>query len=842
MPLQPKKKSPPPDGFTGWGHNSSKINDAQVQKWIGEKSPQSNIALRSRRDHMGIDVDAYKGSGEDTYSRIVADMGPLPATWVSSARDDGASGIRHYRLPEGAEELAWPGKIGDGIETVHYGHRYTVAPPSVHPEKDEFNQPQIYRWYAPGEDPVGFGSSDIPRFEDLTELPMEWVEYFTKGRYHRILPEKDLGTPRESTKFVTAWIAERAGEPCARMVSSLERITEGFEGAGAHDNGRDGIWELMCLSAEGHPGLSEVISNLHDSFIAEATDEYREGTSRGPAEAEKEWLDYRDRAVKKVLIRMEAGDWEGSKCSCTGFTPEGRPKERIDVDSYHIHDALAICYDAVRARKETGWLGMYHSNGKMRELTPYGLREVTVNSLRPIVARRVDWIRWKGGENPMPVPVNPTKDFLGSMLEDATMRDELPEIRGVVRTPYYALVDGEPVLLSENGYHRAAKVYMQMDERLANEMVDKMNEEPPYSWVEKAKKLIGDIFFDFPFVSRADKATAYAALILPFVRELVEGPTPLHLIDAPKAGTGKGLLTEVIGLISCGTLEQAEGYHTVAVTDDRNRNVELAKEITTRLSQFPRVLVLDNVNHKLDSGPIASALTSETFQARLYGKNDQMIQMPNRALWIATSNNLKASDEIRRRIVWCRMNAKVENPAERSKFKHADLLAYVKQNRPALVWAVLTIVANWIQEGMPGSNVKMGKYESWVSVVPGILECGGIEGLLENRQAFNEAAADEETTLDSLVEEWYATFKRERVSVEQLLTLEATDELVPTDAKSRGLRLGRLLAEAREQVVSGHMIIHTKPQNKSRFHLGDPEALKVGSKRAPKRKRLGSRG
>lgn len=34
-------------------------------------------------------------------------------------------------------------------------------------------------------------------------------------------------------------------------------------------------------------------------------------------------------------------------------------------------------------------------------------------------------------------------------------------------------------------------------------------------------------------------------MLNPFVRDLIDGPTPLHLIEAPVAGTGKGLLASI---------------------------------------------------------------------------------------------------------------------------------------------------------------------------------------------------------------------------------------------------------------------------------------------------------
>jgi len=40
--------------------------------------------------------------------------------------------------------------------------------------------------------------------------------------------------------------------------------------------------------------------------------------------------------------------------------------------------------------------------------------------------------------------------------------------------------------------------------------------------------LIDDLLVDFPFVDDSDRAHAIAAIILPFIRRMIDGPTPMH--------------------------------------------------------------------------------------------------------------------------------------------------------------------------------------------------------------------------------------------------------------------------------------------------------------------------
>ncbi len=88
----------------------------------------------------------------------------------------------------------------------------------------------------------------------------------------------------------------------------------------------------------------------------------------------------------------------------------------------------------------------------------------------------------------------------------------------------------------------------------------------------------------------------------PFARQLIHGVTPLHVIDAPTQGTGKSLLAEVSILPFA-----ADG---VAATPALEGDEEWRKKITSLLLRAKTHIWVHNINHKLDSASLASALTS----------------------------------------------------------------------------------------------------------------------------------------------------------------------------------------------------------------------------------------
>jgi hypothetical protein len=99
--------------------------------------------------------------------------------------------------------------------------------------------------------------------------------------------------------------------------------------------------------------------------------------------------------------------------------------------------------------------------------------------------------------------------------------------------------------------------------------------------------LLDDVFCDFPFKDAASRSHVFAALLLPFVRELIDGPTPLHLFDAPTPGTGKGLLMNVLSLIHTG-----RGAAMISAPSDDD---EWRKRITAMLFRGQKQIVLDNL-------------------------------------------------------------------------------------------------------------------------------------------------------------------------------------------------------------------------------------------------------
>jgi hypothetical protein len=290
---------------------------------------------------------------------------------------------------------------------------------------------------------------------------------------------------------------------------------------------------------------------------------------------------------------------------------------------------------------------------------------------------------------------------------------------------------------------------------------------------------------------------------------MIPGPTPLLALDAPTAGTGKGLLAETIGIIVTGAAP--------AVMNDARQEEEIRKRVTSVLLRGHPVVLIDNVKRRLTSATLAALLTATSWGDRILGGND-MVSLPNRSLWMTTGNNLDFDFEIARRTIWCRLDAKLDRPSERVGFRHERLSKWLQDNRHELVWALLVILQNWIANGRPSwTGLPLGSFESWCDVVGGALTAAGIEGFLDNRNDLYRQADTETEEWRAFLASWWGAFGANPVKAAQLLALTQQDHLllslfatardVATD-RSLVTRLGAALTARRDRRYGPYFIRH----------------------------------
>ena len=390
---------------------------------------------------------------------------------------------------------------------------------------------------------------------------------------------------------------------------------------------------------------------------------------------------------------------------------------------------------------------------KIDEKQQVSIDEIKVYGIRHLLERSANFI----GENEKPVvpPMNVVHDIL------AMGNWDFPPLVGIVETP---VLRPDGTILSKSGYDPFTGLYLQPDPKL---VIDLIPEHPSREQVRSALSLLEEIIIDYPFVDEASKANTLGLLITPIVRPAINGNVPLALVDAPQAGTAKSLLCEIVSLIATGSI----GTPITAP----NNSEEWRKKITSTLLQGTTIIIIDNVDSRLDSGDLASALTKPTWSDRRLGRNE-MISVPQNSTWMANGNNIQLGGDLPRRCYWIRLDSKTSRPWQRGNFKHDDLEGWVSANRGRLLWAILTLARAWIIAGKPAfEGPIIGGFNSWTQVVGGILANAGVKGFLGNIDQMHDVADEEGTQWETFLSALHERYCGRTVIAREICQMIAND-------------------------------------------------------------------
>jgi hypothetical protein len=499
--------------------------------------------------------------------------------------------------------------------------------------------------------------------------------------------------------------------------------------------------------------------------------------------ADKRWRDVRE--------LLEPGWHDRHKAVAEGDRPE------IFVNQGQLRDKVGKALDALGKKNDPpllfcrgGILTRLHDNGDVVEL-----EALDDAALLSELSEAANWYRYSRNNEATDAdpPANVAKALRGSR------QFPFPLIDAVVRAPFFTR-DG--LLITTSGYHADARVYVALDNALARQLDAQILPQRPtpedVTWARAL--LLDELFFNFPFSDPAGKAHAVALTLLPFVRKMIDGPTPNHAVTAPVRGegTGKGLLVQA----AC-----AAALGEIATIPETNNNEELKKFLLAILIEGAPIALLDNRKHEINSGVLAAALTARQWQDRILGKT-KTARPTVLTTWVITGNAIRVSGEIGRRTIWIRLNANRPEPWKRTSFKH-ELPRWAHEHRAELIRACIILVNNWIALRRPEGKQTLGSYEVWARVIGGILEAGGITGFLAESEKSEDDSNEDARRWNPFVERWWERHAAKGVLPKDLI--EFTTELVPETEKStdrsRLTRLGSLLSKSVDQVFAVENVV-----------------------------------
>ena len=397
--------------------------------------------------------------------------------------------------------------------------------------------------------------------------------------------------------------------------------------------------------------------------------------------------------------------------------------------------------------------------------------------------RMADWVRRTDDGD---APVSPSHELSRDIV--ANPPGGLHPLEMIVTSPVFT---ASKKLLVEPGYDRDSGIWYWMSKGMDAMEVP---ETPGDEEVRAALSLlVDDLLVDFPFQSSADRAHALAALLLPFVKPMIRGLCPIHLVEAPAIGSGKTLVAKLAHIIATG--------RSAPITTMGRDDEETRKKITSLLATGARIVIIDNVVAGISSANLAAAITSDVWKDRWLGTHD-MPELPNNAIWFFTGNNPDLSLEMARRCIRIRIESPDERPWLRKDFKHDPIEDWALEHRSEIVQAILVLIQSWVSSGAVLADVTMGSFQQWAQTMGGILEHLDVPGFLDNRDEMYEVADAKEMEWWSFVQTWWDEYGGVPVATSELRTLAQQNDMLvssrgtKSDA-SQSIRLGKDLRSLR---------------------------------------------
>lgn len=635
---------------------------------------------------------------------------------------------------------------------------YVVAPPTLH------HSGRRYAWRADDA-----AADDRPAPEWLLDI---------------VAP----AAPEPST-----WQPPPMADTSDREQRFAARLFEGIlrDIATAPAGGRHELLNRKAYKAGGYAhllgGVDAMVQPLVDAFIAATGDPKREREARRTA-----YDGLRAGAARPMQVPDRDGytdrpvdaSWQGSDlpdddddipvdpswhrqgeepataAAVSGGTQDAAPPSQVDVDEptttptpgrmlptirvnqRQMRHVLADAWSAVRRLPASR--GLYQQDGRLVRVlqSESGPRVEPVDGgwLTSALVASARWVKLRkatakdvtaAGQTHIEVDCDRLPSYVVQSMVGAP-RVDLPVLERVERAPY---VDASGELVDVEGYRPDTRTYLGPHEPV------------PSMPVDQAVDLLREWLADFPFARQHDWSHVLGFLVTPIVRSMIRGPVPIHVFEAPQRGTGKTLLMECVARVAAG--------YAVSASKLASNDEERRKSLVAHLLAGSSMVLLDNVQGRVDDDTLAGILTAyPRYSDRKMG-GQSLIWAPARAVWALSGNNMTMSTDIARRAVVIRLDARMERPEQRQSFRIADLRRWTDENAGRLRGAVLALVAHWVSLGMPASSRRLGSYEQWSRIVGGIVS-EVADGWLDGREERLRDADPEREDWRRLIRAWLA--------------------------------------------------------------------------------------
>lgn len=545
-------------------------------------------------------------------------------------------------------------------------------------------------------------------------------------------------------------------------------------------------------------------------------------------------------------LRQDAGKKDGGAAGGMGdeseapedesAEPPGEPSARSPRPRIELTADLHLTVDGVHTALAERDAGLFQRAGKLvyisrdveppvwlkRDGNPPVITRVTDHHLVTRISRVCELFVMKENRNGNIEPVQkPPTVELASIVGHTPCLGVRP-ITGIVLAPTLR-PDGS--LIEAHGYDTATGLFFDSTDAPKLELLDRPSRDDALAAVE----IIRDLLIDFPFQAPEHFSSALAALLTIIARHAVKGCTPVFPVRANRAGTGKGLLIDVLVTIALGTPPAA-----MANTVDDN---EARKRLLAIALSADAVIKIDNVGEAdgLGTPVLDMAVTTGKVKDRLLGKSEDATATI-KSVWFASGNAMTYNGDMHRRVCEIALLTLLDDPEQRLNLTHPRIVQHVQDERAVYLAAALTIMRAWFTAGCPTTDIpNWGSFEAWSDVIRQPIVWLDLPDPWKTRAQVKEKGDPKGLALAVLVENWdfLDATKRGVTSTEIVNQLDRKDlygedskatqtalaaafsELMPwgSDSKINSKTIGKALAAVEKKTHKGRWV-EAKRNNK----------------------------
>ncbi len=235
--------------------------------------------------------------------------------------------------------------------------------------------------------------------------------------------------------------------------------------------------------------------------------------------------------------RREAAD----QVSTSTTPPRTRKRPTISLRPSDLYSSKRNLAEALGAMEHPAY---FDRDDEIVLVRSHRIVQPSVSRLRSELVENLRFVKVKVvGDEEIEVDIHPPKELLES-LRDTPAHFALPVLRDFTIAPV-VLPDG--TITTEAGYYPGAQAYYSGKVSCGN-----VPDSPSEDDIKRSVALLKKPLQDFPFVSANDRANVIGLMLAIVGRAVIGGLTPAHMLCANTPGTGKGLLAEVVSLVTTG--------------------------------------------------------------------------------------------------------------------------------------------------------------------------------------------------------------------------------------------------------------------------------------------------